>query len=239
MPEAEGFKSREDRRNFEMGLEGEERINYFLNRGAPPPDAFEDHPGRPFLLLDVELKQWLMGEGELRLDIGAGMGRFLMAEAEKHPEVKYLGIDPDYQCVKKNLEKLANRDRRGMGLEKVRFFFGAAKHFLERCPEGIVDVAYVNYPDPWFKKKHHKRRLVTTEFLHALRPCLKAQGQVFVQTDIDDYAAFVEESLQELKGYRIQRGAEALFEGLAGTLYQEKAATKGHGRHCYHLTRLD
>jgi tRNA (guanine-N7-)-methyltransferase len=171
------------------------------------------------------------------LDIGAGMGRFLMAEAEKNQDTRYIGIDPDYQCVKKNLQKLDNRERRGVGLPKVRFFFGSVYHATPHLPELSVDRAYVNYPDPWFKKRHLKRRVVTEKLFSTLRPALKEGGQVYVQTDIDDYAEFIHEQLDLVKGYEINREALPLFEGLAGTLYQEKAQLKGHNRHCFILTK--
>lgn len=219
----------------------EERINFYAQRGAPAVTLLENKPGFSYLLQEQQLGSWVQGDTEhpLYLDIGAGMGRFLMAEATKHPETRYLGIDPDYQCVKKNLQKLDNRERQDQALSLVRFFFGSVYHALPHLGESQVDRAYVNYPDPWFKKRHLKRRLVTEKLFAALWPVLKPGAQVFVQTDIDDYAEFMHEQLDLVKGYEIQRDALPLFEGLAGTLYQEKALKKGHSRHGFVLTKLE
>ena len=219
--------------------ESDERRAFFENRGAPAVDLLRNKAGFPYLLQEDQLSSWLESDAEhpTYLDIGAGMGRFLMAESEKNPNTRYLGIDPDYQCVKKNLQKLDNRERRQAGLPLVRFFFGSVYHAMPHLPEKSIDRAYVNYPDPWFKKRHLKRRLVTEKLFHSLLPALKDGAQVFVQTDIDDYAEFIHEQLDLVKGFEINREALPLFEGLAGTLYQEKALTKGHNRHCFVLTK--
>jgi tRNA (guanine-N(7)-)-methyltransferase len=219
--------------------ESEERRAFFENRGAPAVDLLKEKPGFSYLLQEHQIKSWFEDDTEYLtyLDIGAGMGRFLMAEAEKNPSTRYLGIDPDYQCVKKNLQKLDNRERRKASLPLARFFFGSVYHALPHLPEMSIDRAYVNYPDPWFKKRHLKRRLVTDKLFHSLLPALKDGAQVFVQTDIDDYAESIHEQLDLVKGYEINREALPLFEGLAGTLYQEKALTKGHSRHCFVLTK--
>mgnify|MGYP006423454235 CR=1 FL=1 len=219
-------------------LSEEERRVYFEKRGAPPVTPFEGMPGFGFLLPMDQVQEWEQSlEAPLYLDIGAGMGRFLMGEAEKHPEINYLGIDSDYQCAKRNLQKLSNRERQGQGLDRVRFFYGSVYHFMSAMQRPLIDRAYVNYPDPWFKKRHLKRRLVTEELFGTLRPLLKEGAEVYVQTDIDDYGEFIEEQLEGVKGYDITLKANALFEGLTGTLYQEKAEHKGHQRHCYLLKK--
>lgn len=219
-------------------LSAEDRRRYFQHRSAPPVTPFEDKPGFHYLLKVEDVREWENAlEGPLYLDIGAGMGRFLVGEAEKYPEVNFLGIDSDYQCVKRNLQKLWNRQRQDRSLEQVRYFYGSVYHVMSAMEGPSVDRAYVNYPDPWFKKRHLKRRLVTVELFENLRPLLKHGGEVFVQTDIDDYAEFINEQLEGVKGYDITLNAHALFEGLTGTLYQEKAEKKGHNRHCYHLKK--
>jgi len=234
MPELNARLAREEIR----ALSDEERRHYFENRGAPPVTPFENKPGFHYILKMEAVRDWAKAlEGPLFLDIGAGMGRFLMGEAEKNPKVNFLGIDSDYQCVKRNLEKLWNRERQDRTLERVRFFYGSVYHVLTAMEGLSIDRAYVNYPDPWFKKKHLKRRLVTVELFRTLHPLLKANGEIFVQTDIDDYAEFIEGQLKEAEGYEVILGADAFFEGLTGTLYQEKADKNGHLRHCYLLKK--
>ncbi len=220
-------------------ITGEQRRAFYENRSAPSVEMLKDRPGFEYLLSSEQVGPWVdqLADKTLMLDIGAGMGRFLMAEAEKNRDVAYLGIDPDYQCVKKNLEKLDNRDRRDIGLPDVRFFFGSVYNALPFLPAARIKRAYVNYPDPWFKRRHKKRRLVTEKLFSSLHPLLVENGEVFVQTDIDDYAAFIHEELDKTKGFNINRTGMPFFNGLAGTLYQEKAVAKDHNRHCFVLIK--
>ena len=203
---------------------------------STPPDtaSLKSNPGYGFLFDPSFLEEHT--ELPFILDIGAGMGRFLMAEAEKRPENRFLGIDPDFQCAKKNLTKLANRQRREVKMAPTRFFYGSVYQLFPFLPDNCVDLVYISYPDPWFKRRHLKRRLVTCRLFDALKRVLKPGAQVFVQTDIGDYAQTIDLEFKELEGFDIQYGAEALFEGLTTTLYQEKASTKDHSRHCYCLT---
>lgn len=222
-----------------IDIKGDERRAFYENRSAPSVDMLKGRPGFKYLLSSDQLKPWIdeLADKTLMLDIGAGMGRFLMAEAEKNRDVAYLGIDPDFQCVKKNLEKLDNRERRDVGLPDVRFFFGSVYNALPFLAPARIKRAYVNYPDPWFKRRHKKRRLVTEKLFSSLHPLLVDNGEVFVQTDIDDYADFIHEELDKTKGFKINRTGMAFFNGLAGTLYQEKAVAKDHNRHCFVLIK--
>jgi tRNA (guanine-N(7)-)-methyltransferase len=220
--------------------EHDERRALYENRSAPPLDTLKAKAGFHYLLSEDTLKTWVESTPSmpLYLDIGAGMGRFLMAEAEKQPDIRFIGIDPDYQCVKKNITKLHNREKRNCTLSHVRFFFGSVYHVIPHLPMESIDRAYVNYPDPWFKRRHIKRRLVTQKLFDSLHPLLKPKAQVFVQTDIDDYGEFINEELELVKNFHIQKDAISLFDGLAGTLYQEKAHSKNHNRHCFVLTKI-
>jgi tRNA (guanine-N7-)-methyltransferase len=220
-------------------ISGEERKEFFEKRGSPDPTPLENKPGYKYLLKSEDLTEYIKNEKRpLYLDIGAGMGRFLMEESEKHPENSYIGIDPDYQCVKKNLTKLDNRERRNVSLNNCRFFYGSVYHLLDKLPEQCIDVAYINYPDPWFKKRHLKRRLVTAKLFETLYSLLKPEARVYVQTDIDDYAEFIDEEFKAITQYKIQYDALEKFKDLAGTLYQEKAKLKDHNRHCYLLKKI-
>ena len=151
------------------------------------------------------------------------MGRFLMAECEKHPENSYIGIDPDYQCVKKNLKNSTIVTVVELDWTMAGSFYGSVYHFFAQCPEKSVDLAYVNYPDPWFKKRHIKRRLVTEKLFNTFYPLLKGDAVVYVQTDIDDYAEFIDEEFKNLKNYDIEYGAIEHFSDLAGTLLSRES----------------
>lgn len=203
---------------------------------APDSSVFSKFEGYDYLFSPDWLEK---GHTPLCLDIGAGMGRFLMGMAETYPERRFIGIDPDYQCIKKNLQKCKNREKRDVKIEHVRLFYGSVYHFFPHLKKESVSIAYVNYPDPWFKRRHLKRRLVKEELFNTLHPLLKPGAEVFVQTDIDDYAHFIDEELKKVKGFDIQYEAISLFKDFPTTLYQEKAEKKDHSRFCYYLKKVE
>ncbi len=183
---------------------------------------------------------WLQEDARLPLylDIGSGLGRFLLAEAEKHPEIRYLGVDPDYQCAQRVIGKLLSRASRGQLTGRVRFFFGSFFHCAPLLPAGSLNRVYLNYPDPWFKKRHLRRRLLCRFFFDTLEPLLAPVAEIFIQTDDDDYANHILGLLRGLEGYDLCESAEALFADLSPTLYQEKALAGSRARHCFHLRKI-
>lgn len=120
----------------------------------------------------------------LHLDIGCARGRFLLRLAEAEPEHNYLGVE-----IREPLVDEANRLAAEAGLENLHYSFCNAMLWLDRLlgeiPEGrLVDVT-IQFPDPWFKKKHAKRRMVNPEMIETLARTVAPRGRVFVQTDIE------------------------------------------------------
>lgn len=186
-------------------------------------------PGRRWL---IERGPIGVEDGPIALDVGSGMGRFLISEAEKHPGVRYLGVDSDFQCARTMLRKLASREERGGALENVRIFFGSVYHLLPLLGERCLGTVYFNYPDPWFKRRHRKRRVFSGMLLEQLKPKLGPGARIFVQTDIRECAEDIMQVLRSSGGFRFIVEAEALFRELALTLYQEKAARDKRDRFC-------
>ncbi len=118
------------------------------------------------------------------LEIGFGMGEALVEMAQAHPERDYLGIDVYDPGIGRLLAQLAER-----ALENVRVIRGDAVEVLERrIPDASLDAVLVFFPDPWPKKRHHKRRLVQAPFAALLAAKLKPAGRVHLATDWEDYA---------------------------------------------------
>jgi tRNA (guanine-N7-)-methyltransferase len=143
----------------------------------------------------------------LLLDIGSARGRFLLRMAEAEPHWNYLGVEIRHPLVDE-----ANRIAADEGLVNVHYAFCNAMLWLERLigdlPPGILKAVTIQFPDPWFKKKHAKRRMVNEEMVETIARHLSPGGQVFVQTDIEFLAdemfelfraneRFVEKSIQE------------------------------------------
>jgi tRNA (guanine-N7-)-methyltransferase len=120
----------------------------------------------------------------LHLDIGCARGRFLLKTAEITPEQNFLGVE-----IREPLVAEANRLKDEQNLTNLHYEFVnatiALDKLLEKLPAGVLQTVTIQFPDPWYKKKHAKRRMVTAEMVETVAGHLSAGGKVFVQTDVD------------------------------------------------------
>lgn len=132
----------------------------------PPPEELFADPGQP-----------------LHLDIGSARGRFLLALAPLDPGRNHLGVE-----IRRPLVQAAEADRAARDLGNLRFLFCNANVSLEAwlaaLPEGLLQRVTIQFPDPWFKKKHHKRRVLQPELLLAIAAALPPGGELFLQSDV-------------------------------------------------------
>ena len=129
----------------------------------------------------------------LLLDIGCARGRFVLRMARVEPEWNFLGVE-----IREPLVDEANRIAAEEGLENLHYTFCNAMLWLEKLisdvPEGRLQTVTIQFPDPWFKKKHAKRRMVNPELVDTVVTKLAPAGRIFVQTDIE----FLAEEMFEL-----------------------------------------
>jgi len=124
----------------------------------------------------------------LHLDIGCARGRFILRMAEHEPKWNFLGVE-----IREPLVIEANRIAEEKGLAgNLHYEFCNAMLWLDRLlqeiPAGILQMVTIQFPDPWFKKKHAKRRMVNAELINAILRRLAVDGRIFVQTDIEPLA---------------------------------------------------
>ncbi len=124
--------------------------------------------------------------GPLVLEVGFGGGHYLEHLAEDHPEWNLLGAEVSLGSVWRTYRRMKRNDT-----EHVRLFKGNAR-FLVRdvLGEHSLDRVFVNFPDPWPRKKHHKNRLLQSEFFRILSSRLIEGGSLFLTTDHPEYYAF-------------------------------------------------
>ncbi len=122
---------------------------------------------------------------ELRLEIGFGDGERLIEQATENPDVAFLGCEPFLNGVAKAVAAISDR-----GLTNIRIHAGDARDLLATLPTACLDRIELLYPDPWPKRRHHKRRIVSDEFLAAAARALKHGRELRYATDIDDYCAW-------------------------------------------------
>lgn len=120
----------------------------------------------------------------LHLDIGSARGRFLLGMAQAVPDSNYLGVE-----IREPLVDEANLIRDDHGLDNLHYSFCNAMLWLERLladiPAGRLQIVTIQFPDPWFKNRHAKRRMVNAELVSAVVNKLAPGGKIFVQTDIE------------------------------------------------------
>jgi tRNA (guanine-N7-)-methyltransferase len=122
----------------------------------------------------------------LHVDLGCGEGSFLCELAERHPEKNFLGIERLASRVAKTSRKSARTDN-------VRVLHAETSYALRYLlPERSVETFYLLFPDPWPKRRHHRRRIFTPEFLRSVHAALDDDGFIRIATDHDDYFAYIQ-----------------------------------------------
>jgi len=115
----------------------------------------------------------------VEIEIGTGKGTFLLARAASRPEINFLGIE----YARPYCLYAADRFRRH-GLSNVRMVHTDASHFVKVCvPDRSLWRLHVYFPDPWPKRRHHRRRLIQPAFVAEVRRVLQIGGQFLVVTD--------------------------------------------------------
>ena len=120
----------------------------------------------------------------LHLDIGSARGRFLLKMAEIEPLQNFLGVE-----IREPLVNEANRIAKEKNLLNLHYEFCnatlALTQLLKTLPSDVLQTVTIQFPDPWYKKKHAKRRMVSRNLAETIVTHLKISGRIFVQTDVD------------------------------------------------------
>jgi len=141
----------------------------------------------------VEPMSWFDTPGPFELEIGCGKGRFLLHRARSRPDVRMLGIE----WAAKFYRYAADRMTR-WGVSNVRVMRTDASEFVtHHLPAGCLTALHIYHPDPWPKKRHHKRRLIQPAFVESAIRATVPNGRWLIQTD---YASYYEVIRQLLDG---------------------------------------
>ena len=129
--------------------------------------------------------------GPLEVDVGCGRGRFLLARAQSCPRVNFVGIDRMRLRLRKFAFKIA-----AAGLRNIRLIHGDA---VEACARllatGSIRAFYVFFPDPWPKRRHHRRRLISPAAIDLLYGKLEPRGCLHLATDHAEYFQVIDRML--------------------------------------------
>lgn len=153
---------------------------------SPAGITREDNPDRaiidPAAIFGDDRPVWL--------EVGFGGGEHLVHMAARYPDVGIVGCEPFINGVAMLLGKI-----RAAAVTNLAVHPGDARDLMEVLPEGSVARAFLNYPDPWPKRRHHRRRFVTAEHLGPLARVMARGAEFRVATDIPDY---VRQTLREV-----------------------------------------
>jgi len=219
------------RRNFYGRLKGKTLkksqktyLDEDLARLSPGPVGWDENPGR--IPLDLE---GLFGGRPVWLEVGFGGGEHMVHQAAANPDVGIIGAEPYINGVAMLLGKI-----RRAGVENLAVHPGDARDLMDVLPDNSISRAFLLYPDPWPKARHHRRRFVTQEHLVPLARVLKPGAIFRVATDIPDY---VRQTLEEVPRAGFEWLAERPSDWRApwgdwiSTRYEQKALREGRVPH--------
>ncbi|MDT0682167.1 tRNA (guanosine(46)-N7)-methyltransferase TrmB [Roseicyclus sp. F158] len=202
----------------------ERRLETELAPLSPGKVGWEENPDREPLDLPA-----LFGQREIWLEIGFGGGEHLVHQAAHNPQAGIIGAEPYINGVAMLLGKIE-----AAGVDNLRIHPGDARDLFDVLSEGSVSKAFLLYPDPWPKARHHRRRFVTEEHLEPLAAVLKPGAEFRVATDIPDY---VRQTLEEVPRHGFEWLAESARDwrepwgDWISTRYEQKALREGRTPH--------
>jgi tRNA (guanine-N7-)-methyltransferase len=122
----------------------------------------------------------------LHVDLGCGDGLFVCEMAQRLPDKNFLGIERLSSRIRSSARKAAS-------LDNVRLLQMESSYVVRYLlPPGSVEWFYLLFPDPWPKRRHHQRRIVTSDFLNAIYSALEENGAIYIATDDADYFSKIE-----------------------------------------------
>lgn len=163
---------------------------------------------------------------EFWLEIGFGGGEHLVREATTRPNIGFVGCEPFVNGVAK---LLANIDR--LSLSNVRIHSGDAGVLVASMPDHFVSRAFCLYPDPWPKRRHNKRRIISAEFIDNLGRVMRPGAQLLFATDVDDYCGWALQRFLDSTAFSWQSRLSSdwlkPWPGWRPTRYEAKAQREG------------
>ncbi|PWK57985.1 tRNA (guanine(46)-N(7))-methyltransferase TrmB [Roseicyclus mahoneyensis] len=195
-----------------------------LDALSPGAVDWEANPDRTALELPA-----IFGGREVWLEVGFGGGEHMVHQASLNPQAGIIGCEPYINGVAMLLGKI-----RRAGVDNLRVFPGDVRDIFDVLPDASISKAFLLYPDPWPKSRHHRRRFVTPDHLEPLARVLKPGAEFRVATDIPDY---VRQTLEEVPraGFElltaVPDGWHHPWSDWISTRYELKALREGRVPH--------
>jgi tRNA (guanine-N7-)-methyltransferase len=168
----------------------------------------------------------------LHLDIGCARGRFLWQMAQLEPKWNFLGLE-----IREPLVEEANLWRDEKELTNLHYVFANANYsiqpLLASLPTGILQRVSIQFPDPWFKKRHQKRRVVQPELVEDLANFLPTGAEIFLQSDVEEVQQEMCDRVSENPAFKRVGGGKWLTENPLPVSTEREKATLSRGEPVY------
>lgn len=186
-----------------------------------PGASWSENPQRK----QLDLAALFARHDEIWLEIGFGAGEHMVAMAAANPHAAIIGAEYYINGV----ATLLGRIRRA-GVSNIGIHAGDVRDLMDVLPAAAVSRAFLNYPDPWPKLRHHRRRFVTPEYLRPLYRAMRPGAELRIATDIPDY---VRQTLEEVPaaGFLLVGQGRRPWEDWPSTRYEQKALRAGRQPH--------
>jgi len=166
----------------------------------------------------LDLEKIFGRKAPLHVDLGCGDGSFLCALAQRMPCKNFLGIE-------RLLGRIRSAARKAASLDNVRLLqmesFYAVRYLL---PAESVETFYLLFPDPWPKRRHQRRRIVTPDFLNSVHVALEQNGAIYIATDHLDYFQKIKGIAESTPGFAIDDADVDLPQSKFGLIFGQKGA---------------
>lgn len=164
------------------------------------------------------------GEGPIEIEIGPGRGGFLFERAAAAPDRRILGLE-----IRLKWSAIVDERLRKAGLGgRVRALNADAREALSRLgPDASIDTFFLHFPDPWWKKRHAKRLVMGAGLLDSIARLLRAGGELYVQTDVEERAGLYAEQIEAHPAFE-PAGDEPGSAKLAENPYDARSPREHH-----------
>lgn len=171
----------------------------------------------------------------VEVEIGSGRGNYLCRRAVRNLDINFLGVE-----WKSKLVVLSNKRADRAKLTNIKFIATDAREVVKTIPLASVSIFHVYFPDPWFKKKHLRRRLVSAGFIQWMHERLLPGGFLEIATDNLDYSIAIREEIAAAKlPWRRSRESvnERFIDQTVKTLFETKYEEQGRDLYYFELER--
>ena len=179
-----------------------EKRSYLMTMTSSAGAAAEIIPESYFQVLNLD--SVFPREGPIEVDLGCGDGSFLVELARRHPERNFLGLERLLGRVRSGSRKIAHGKLENARVLRIENSYAVA--YL--LPPNSVSAFYLLFPDPWPKRRHQRRRIVTEEFLEAIYRALVPEGSFVIATDEREYFEEIRRKAEQIGNFAVQPTGE-------------------------------